>query len=106
MFARSLEMTVKPEKKTELLKALREEVVPILRKYSGFLDVINMEIEAEPTKVYAISFWKDKLDAEKYAKESYPKVKAIEEPFLSVPAVVRLCNVDDTITRKVIAVGA
>ena len=106
MFARSLEMTVKPDKKAELLKTLREEVVPILRKYSGFLDVMNMEVEAEPTKVYAISFWKDKLDADKYANESYPKVRAIEEPFLTFPAVVRLCKVDDMIVRKVIAVAA
>lgn len=105
MFARFLEMTVKPGKDAELLKKLREEVVPILRKHSGFIDVINMEIETEPTKVFAISFWKDKLDAEKYAKETYPKVKAIEEPFLSAPAVVRFCKVDDTASR-VIGVAA
>ena len=106
MYARLLEMTVKAEKKTELFKKVREEVLPILRKYSGFMDVINMEVESESAKVYLISIWHDKLDAEKYEKESFANVKAMYEPFLTMPIVVKLCKVDETTFRQVTSVAA
>jgi heme-degrading monooxygenase HmoA len=106
MFARFLEMTVKPEKKPELIKKMKEEVVPILKKCHGFFDMIPLEVETEPTKFYAISLWHEKLDAEKYEKENFAKVKTIYEPFLTMPVVVRLCNVDESIPKKVIAVAA
>ena len=106
MFARFLEMTVKPEKKSELVKKLKEEVFPIVKKYNGFADVVHLEVESEPTKVFSISFWHDKTDAEKYEKENFARVKAIYEPFLTMPIVVRLCSVDETISRKMIAIAA
>ncbi len=106
MFARFLEMTIKPEKKPELFKKIREEVVPILRRHSGFIEVIPLEMETEPTKVHLMSIWHDKHDAEKYEKESYHKVKAMYEPFLTMPIVVKHCHVDETIFRKVASIAA
>jgi quinol monooxygenase YgiN len=106
MFARLLEMTVKPEKKAELFKKVREEVLPILRKYSGFMNVINMEVETEPEKIYLMSIWHDRLDAEKYEKESFAKVKAMYEPFLTMPILVRPCKVDETPFKQVTSVAA
>jgi quinol monooxygenase YgiN len=106
MFARFLEMTVKPGKKPELLRKMREEVLPILKKYDSFLDMIPLEVETEPTKFYAISLWHEKLDAEKYEQEHFPKVQAIYQPFLTTPIIVRYCKVDETIPRKVISIAA
>jgi len=106
MFARFLEMTVRPEKKFELIRKMKEEIHPILKKYNGFFDLIPLEVETEPTKFYAISLWHEKLDAEKYEKENFPKVKTILEPFLTMPVVVRLCKVDETVTKKFRAVAA
>lgn len=105
MFARFLEMTVKPGMKPQLIDKIRGEVLPILKKYSGFIDVIPLEVETE-AKVYAVSLWHDKLDAEKYDKENFAKVKAIYEPFLTMPLVVRLCKVDETIFKKAISIAA
>lgn len=99
-------MTVKPEKKTELIKKMKEEVLPILRKYSGFVDVIPLEVETEPTRFYAISLWHEKLDAQKYEKENFARVKTMYEPYLTMPIVVRLCKVDESIFKKVITVAA
>lgn len=103
MFARFLEMTVRPEKKPELTRKLREEILPILRKHKGFLDVIPLEVETEATKFYAISLWHEKQDAEKYETENFPKIRAMVEPFLSAPITVKHCKVDETITRKLVA---
>lgn len=106
MFARFLEMTVRPEKKPELTRRVKEEILPILRKHKGFLDVIPLEVENEPTKFYSISLWHEKDDAEKYDRENFPKVKEILEPFLTAPVVVKRCNVDETITKKLVAAAA
>ncbi len=100
MFARFLEMTIKPEKKTEYTNKLKAEIIPILKTYKGFFDVIHLEVETEPTKFYSISLWHDKTDMEKYTKENFPKVKAILEPFLTAPLVVKPCTMDETITTK------
>ena len=103
MFARFLEMTVRPEKKPELTRKLKEEILPILRKHKGFLDVIPLEVETEATKFYTISLWHEKQDAEKYETENFPKIRAMVEPFLSAPITVKHCKVDETITRKLVA---
>jgi hypothetical protein len=99
-------MTVKPEKKPELIRKMREEVLPIFMKYNGFVDVIPLEVETEPTMFYAISLWREKLDAEKYEKENFSKVKMIYEPCLMKPIVVKPCKVDETIFKKAAAVAA
>jgi hypothetical protein len=106
MFARLLEMTVKPEKKPELFHKVRAEVLPILKKHVGFIDVIPMEAEIEPTKVYLVSLWHQKVDAEKYEEHDFARVEAIYKPFLTMPIVVKLCKVDETIFKKVITVAA
>ena len=107
MFARLLEMTIKPEKRPELIKKTKDEILPILKKHMHFVDLIPMEPETDPTKFYAISLWHDKRDAEKFEREDFPKVKAILEPFLTMPIVVKLCTIEETIfTRKLVAVAA
>ncbi len=106
MFARFLEMTIKPEKKTEYINKVKAEVLPILKTYKGFFDVIHLEVETDPTKFYSISLWHDKMDMEKYTKENFPKVKAILEPFLTAPLVVKPCMIDEMITTKMFIAAA
>jgi heme-degrading monooxygenase HmoA len=106
MFARFLEMTIQPDKKTEFTKKVKDEILPILKTYKGFFDLIHLEVETEFAKFYSISLWHDKVEMEKYTKENFPKVKAILEPFLTAPLIVKPCMIDETITKKFIAVAA
>ncbi len=107
MFARFLEMTIKPEKRPEFIKKTKNEILPILKKHTHFVDLIPLELETDPTKMYSISLWHDKRDAEKFEREDFPKVKAILKPFLTMPIVVKLCTVEETIfTRKLVAAAA
>jgi hypothetical protein len=106
MFARFLELTVKPEKKPELMRKVKEEILPILKKYRDFLDVIPLEVEAEPTKFFAISLWHERSDAEKYERENFHTVNNILQPFLTAPITVKNCKVDETITKKLFGVAA
>ncbi len=100
MFARFLEMTIKPEKKTEFMNKIEAEIIPMFKTYKGFLDVMHLAVETNPSKFYAMTFWHDRMDMEKYTKENFPKVNAILEPFLTAPLIVRHCTVEETITTK------
>ncbi len=100
MFARFLEMTIKPEKKPEFINKVKTEIIPIFKTYKGFFDVIHLEAETDPAKFYAVTLWHDRMDMEKYTKENFPKVNAILEPFLSAPLIVRHCMVNERISMK------
>ncbi len=74
MFARWLVLTVKTGKKIEVLEAVRKEILPMIEKYNGFLGVIPLEPSDEPLKVYVMSLWEGRRDAEKYERESFAAV--------------------------------
>jgi hypothetical protein len=106
MFARFLELTIKPEKKPELIKTMKNDVLPVLTKCHGFFDLIPLEVEAEPTKFYVMSLWHEKRDAETFHRDHFPKVKPMYEQFLTAPVIVKLCHVDETITKKLVTAVA
>lgn len=100
MFARFFEMPIKPGKKAEFVSKVRAEIIPILKSYKGFFDVIYLEVETEPAKFYSFSLWQDKADMEKYSRESFAKVKAILEPVLAAPMIMTPCIFDETLTTR------
>jgi heme-degrading monooxygenase HmoA len=100
MFARFLELIVKPEAKPELIKALKNDILPIVSQCDGFVEMIPLDVEAEPTRFYVMSLWHEKRDAEQYRKDLFPKVQAIYEPFLTAPIVTRFCHVDEKVTTR------
>jgi quinol monooxygenase YgiN len=106
MFARFLELTTTPDKKPALSKAIKDQIIPIFRQHKGFFDVIHLEAETDPAKMYAVTLWRDKADLEKYAKQDFPKVKAILEPFLAAPIMVKHCTVNEAISMKFISAVA
>lgn len=85
---------------------MKAEIIPILKSYKGFFDVIHLEVETDPTKFYAITLWHDRMDMEKYTKENFPKVNAILEPFLTAPIMVRHCTLSEAISMKFVTAAA
>ena len=84
MFARILDFEVKPEKKEEFVRVVKNEIVPILKKQIGFLEILPFVQERmREKKVITISLWATKADAERYEREIYPKALNILQPFLS-----------------------
>ena len=106
MFARMLEFNFRTEYKRELLKKAHEEVLPILRKQTGFFDVLWFQAENEPNKFVAISLWTTKADAERYDTTYFPKVRHILEPFLTAPPNLKWYNVDTTFSEAIVGAFA
>jgi hypothetical protein len=98
MFARILEFEVKLEKKEEFVKLVKNQVLPILKKQTGFLEILPFSPEKmKEEKVLTISLWATKPDAERYEREFYPKVYDILRPFLNAPIQVNYYNLETTL---------
>ncbi len=74
MYARLVTGHFKPEKFDFATKTLEKEVIPMLKKQHGFRDEISF-FNKGMKEGYAISFWDDKSDLEKYQREVYPKMR-------------------------------
>jgi heme-degrading monooxygenase HmoA len=100
MLTRTIELTLKTNMNPEFFKKFKAEVVPILKKTPGFFDLVVLEHDTEVNKVFFLSFWETKKNAEYYEKEFYPKVKTIIEPFYTATPVVRYWTLEETFSEK------
>ena len=98
MFARVLDFEIKVEKKEEFVKALKNQILPVLKRQNGFLEVLPFFPEKmKDEKVFTISLWTTRLDAERYEKEIYPKMLDILKPFLNTSVAVNNYNLETTV---------
>ena len=97
MFARILEFIPKIETKDEFVKVVRNEVLPLLKKQPGFLEILPLFPEAKEEKMLAITLWAEKRNAEMYVKEVYPKVEQILKPYVTSTIASRFLNVETTL---------
>jgi quinol monooxygenase YgiN len=97
MFARILEFVPKMEKKEEFVKVLKNDVLPILRKQTGFLEILPLFPEVKTEKVRIVSLWTEKKYFERYEREWFPKVEEIIKPYLTTPIVYQFYMVETTL---------
>ena len=97
MFARIVEFFPKLEKKEELVKVIRDEVLPILKKQSGFLEVLPFFPETKNEKVIVVSLWMEERNAERYEREVFPRVEEILKPYLTSPITYKPYKVETTL---------
>jgi len=89
MFARILEFTPRMEKKDEFVKTVKNEILPILKKQPGFLEILPVFPEIPTEKALTISLWTEKKYLEKYDREVFPEVQEILKPYLLTPIAVK-----------------
>jgi len=99
MFARIVEFIPKVEKKEEFLKVVQNEVLPILNKQQGFLEILPFVPEIKTEKMITITLWAEKQDAERYERNVYPKVEGIVKPYLTSPVTFKHYNVETTLCQ-------
>jgi quinol monooxygenase YgiN len=97
MFARILEFTLKTEKKEDFLKTVRQEVLPILKKQTGFLEILPLVNEVKPERIVVMSLWQKKIDAERYEKETFYKVNEILKPWLNTPVEINYFKLETSL---------
>ena len=101
MFARILSFEVKSEKKEEFVNVLKNQILPILKKQTGFLEILPFFPEkVKQEKVISISLWAAKPDAERYQREVYPRVYDILKPFLTTQVEVNYLTLETTLCER------
>jgi heme-degrading monooxygenase HmoA len=97
MFARILEFVPLMEKKDEFIRVVKKEVLPILKKQEGFLEILPLVPEIKTEKVLAVTLWTDKKEFERDEKEWYSRVEQILKPYLSNPSARKLYTLETTL---------
>jgi len=103
MFARILEFTPRWEKKEELVKVTKNEILPILKKQTGFLEILPFVPDIKTEKVLAISLWMEKKDIERYERETFHKVEEILKPYLTTPITFKLYAVETAVCEHFVS---
>ena len=97
MFARIVEFVPKLEKKEDFLKVMKNEVLPILKKQNGFLEILPFVPELHNEKMITITLWHDKKDADRYVRDVFPKVEEIVRPYMTTPITWRAYTVETSL---------
>ena len=99
MFARIVEFIPNFEQKEEFVKVVRNEVLPILKKQAGFLEILPLFPETKTEKMITITLWAEKRDAERCEREMYPKVDGILKAYLTTPVTFKHYNVETSVCQ-------
>jgi len=94
MFARNVTMRLKPNSVPEFTRTFENDVLPLLRKQTGFQDELTLVIPGG-AEVVGISMWEQKENAETYERGTYQQVlKALSKVVEGTPRVqtYEVCN--------------
>ena len=105
MFARNVSLRLKPTTFSEFTRIFDKEVVPMLRKQSGFRDEITFAVPGG-LDVVAISLWDTKENAEAYKTAGYPEVLKMLDKVLDGTPKVQVSDVISSTIHKPAAVAA
>ena len=106
MFARKVEFDLIVNKKDEFLRKVRDEVLPILKRQAGFVDILGLTNEIKVEKALVISLWKTREDALGYESEVFPKITQLLKPYVMSQFVVAPCIVETAISEHILAAVA
>jgi hypothetical protein len=105
MFARNVSLRLKPNTLSEFTRIFDKEVLPMLRKQSGFRDEITFAVPGA-LDVVAISLWDTKAYAEAYNTAGYPEVLKMLDKVLDGTPKVQVSDVISSTIHKPAAVAA
>ena len=105
MFARNVSLRLKPNTRSEFTRIFDKEVIPMLRKQSGFRDEIIFALPGG-LNVVAISLWDTKDYAEAYNTAGYPELLKILDKVLDGTPRVQVSDVISSTIHNPAAVAA
>jgi hypothetical protein len=105
MFARRVSMQLKPNSVAEFTQRIEKDILPLLRKQTGFKDEITF-IGPGETKASGISLWDNKENAEAYNRGTYSEVKKFLAGVLEGTPQVETYEVSNSTFHKIAAAVA
>src|SRR5438552_15248826 len=77
MFTRVVECNSRPGKTNEFTTVVRDQILPILQKQSGFVEGRLLVSTGGPEQEVALGFWRNGEDAGGYGRGQYPGIATI-----------------------------
>jgi quinol monooxygenase YgiN len=103
MFTRIVEITVRPESRDTVVNLLTNEVLPSLRKQTGFVDCIAMTGSDNSNQLLSVTLWKTQKDEESYHQNTYPRLLSLLNPHITHPPSIRTYEVVTSTVHKIAA---
>ena len=103
MFARTVEINAKTGKAGELIRTVNDQVLTLLKNQPGFVDEITLLSQVNPDQVLAVSFWKTREDAEKYNRETFPRVTELIRSAIEGSPLVHTFDVATSTAHNIVA---
>ena len=100
MFARLVTLQVKPNLVNEFPVTFEKEILPLLRKQTGFLDELSL-VTPGKREMVAISLWDTKEHAETYNRELYPQIEKIVNKFVEGTPIVKKFEAEYSTSHKI-----
>jgi quinol monooxygenase YgiN len=95
-FARNVHFQIKPGKEKEFNTLFENEVIPMLRKQSGFQNEFTL---VNPNGAIGVSVWNDRKSAENYNTSTYPQILEKLNPMIVGTPKVETYDVTTTTLR-------
>ena len=105
MFARRVDMHLKPNSVGEFTQRMEKDVLPLLRKQKGFQDEITF-IKQSGEEAFGISLWDTPENAEAYNRGTYPEVTKLLASAVEGPPYVETYDVANSTFHKIAAAAA
>jgi hypothetical protein len=102
MYARRVSMKLKPNSTAEFTQRLEKEVIPMLRKQSGFQDEITF-VAPGGTEAFGVSLWDNKRSADTYNGGPYAEVTKILSKLVDGTPRVETYEVSNSTFHKIAA---
>ena len=102
MFARRVYMHLKPNSVAEFTQRLEKDVLPLLKKQTGFRDEITCVVPGGK-EAFAISLWDKAENAEAYNRTTYPEVAKLLANVVEATPQVETFEVANSTFHKIAA---
>lgn len=100
MFARALELTTRPGKLRDVIRTLRQQIIPRLSEQPGFVDEFVLASDAEPDRVVLLTLWTRHEHADWGHRHHSTQIRQMLEPLLEFEPIIRTFNVENGDGRK------
>jgi hypothetical protein len=105
MFARKVNMHLKPNSVAEFTKRLEKDILPLLRKQKGFQDEITF-VGQGGRQAFGISLWDTAENAESYNRGTYREVTKFLATVVEGASQVETYDVANSTFHRIAAAAA
>jgi heme-degrading monooxygenase HmoA len=102
MFARHVRMHLKADSRQGFVRAIDNETIPALKKFTGFTGEIVL-VSSDGKEAIGISLWDTKEHAETYNNQGYSNVLKTLEKFVEGKPELRTYEVTNSVVEKLSA---